>query len=393
MARTFVNRASDSDPIPFLRGILTQSLQEAGLSFDAAYQVATEVRDALRDVEEVTPDEIRDLVLPLLERHDERVRLRYERMRSGLQPILVRYPDGQTHHFSRGRHRIALAPCGLEAEHRAQIVEDIHDRLRRRSTAEIGTAELGRLTYDLLKEEGGKEAARRYAVWEEFQRADRPLLLLIGGATAVGKSTMATEISRRLDIVRAQSTDMLREVMRMMIPQRLMPILHVSSFLAWEAVPAMCPPPEGPEALVATGYLTQSEMLGVACAAVVQRALHERVSMILEGVHVHPGITEALPKKTDAIIVPLMLAVLDPDMLKRRLRGRGKRAPGRRAKRYLKSFDSIWSLQSFLLSEADAAGVPIVANDTEEKTVEEVMSIVMAKVSRHYEGDPSDAFA
>ena len=65
----------------------------------------------------------------------------------------------------------------------------------------------------------------------------------------------------------------------------------------------------------------------------VQRALHERVSMILEGVHVHPGITEALPKDSDAIIVPLMMAVLDPATLKGRLRGRGKRAPGRRAKR------------------------------------------------------------
>ena len=43
-----------------------------------------------------------------------------------------------------------------------------------------------------------------------------------------GKSTLATELAHRLGIVRTQSTDMLREVMRTMIPAHLMPALHVS---------------------------------------------------------------------------------------------------------------------------------------------------------------------
>ena len=46
-------------------------------------------------------------------------------------------------------------------------------------------------------------------------------------------------MQRDVFIVRAQSTDMLREVMRTMVPQRLLPVLHTSSFVAWKEMPAL----------------------------------------------------------------------------------------------------------------------------------------------------------
>jgi len=96
----------------------------------------------------------------------------------------------------------------------------------------IATRELDDLAYRCLQQEVGKKAAKRYLVCTEFQNSGRPLALLIGGTVAAGKSTIATEIAHLLEIVRIQSTDMLREVMRMMVPKRLMPVLHTSSFNA-----------------------------------------------------------------------------------------------------------------------------------------------------------------
>jgi 2-phosphoglycerate kinase len=116
------------------------------------------------------------------------------------------------------------------------------------------------------------------------------------------------------------------------------------------------------------------------------------VPIILEGVHAHPEISMNLPDDTDAIAVHTTLAVLKSKELKRRLRGRGAEVPARRAKRYLNTFDSIWSLQTFLLSESDRCDVPIITNADKEKTIHQVILQVNYELSRHFTGSPRDVF-
>ena len=116
--------------------------------------------------------------------------------------------------------------------------------------------------------------------------------------------------------------------------------------------------------------------------------IEESVPIILEGVHAHPDLIERLPADTDAIVVHATLAVLKTKELKSRLRGRGAEVPQRRAKRYLNKFDSVWSLQSFLLSEADRCDVPIITNHDKEKAVLQIILQVIDELSRHFEGSP-----
>ena len=66
MARTMVGKGSDGDQVPFLRGILTQSLVKAGLSFDDAYGLAQAVRAELKEVPEISSEALRDRVAELL---------------------------------------------------------------------------------------------------------------------------------------------------------------------------------------------------------------------------------------------------------------------------------------------------------------------------------------
>jgi hypothetical protein len=66
--------------------------------------------------------------------------------------------------------------------------------------------------------------------------------------------------------------------------------------------------------------------------------------------------------------------------------------PKRHARRYLERFDSIWSLQSFLLSEADRKDTAIVTNDELEKAVRQVIITINRELSRHFEGTPLSAF-
>ena len=66
MAKIWIIDPADKTRVPFLRGILTRSLTEAGLSFDDAYKTASEIRQLLGDAGEITTDELRALVADYL---------------------------------------------------------------------------------------------------------------------------------------------------------------------------------------------------------------------------------------------------------------------------------------------------------------------------------------
>jgi 2-phosphoglycerate kinase len=254
---------------------------------------------------------------------------------------------------------------------------------------------LGELTYRYLRQSRklGPAVAQRWLVWRNFMNSGRPLIYLFGGTAGCGKSTIATMLASRLDIVRTQSTDMLREVMRIMTPKQLIPVLHTSSFTAWTALPGA---PEAiqdvPETLLVNGYRSQADLLAVAIEAVIQRALREQVSLILEGVHIHPAFMEKL-SNSDAVVIPVMLGVLKKKQLQRRIKGRGSEAPQRRSDRYLNHFDEIWRLQSYLLSEADHANIPIVANTDRDKVFREIMRITIESLAKDFDATPQTVFA
>lgn len=392
MAKTLVVNKFENTRVPFLRGILIRSLQDAGVGFDDAYELASKVRDDINESAEITSDELRDIVTADLEKHHHPdIVQRYQSPPVVLETIFVR--DGkQQAPFSRGQHRQSVESSGFSSTEAALVTAKVYESLLTHGIRELSNTQLAHLTYQYLEDDYGAESAHRYVVWNEFMQSGRPMLLLIGGTIGCGKSTIAAEISHRLEIVRTQSTDMLREVMRMMMPETLLPVLHTSSFKAWQVLPFV--DDETPRDLLITeGYQSQAELLAGPCEAVLNRALGERVSMILEGVHVRPTLLERIPKDTDAIVIHAMLAVLKPGKLRRRLKGRGAHAAQRRAERYLKHFEEIWQLQSFLLSEADQHEIPIIPNDQKKKNAsQQLMGIIGQELSRHFPGKLAKVF-
>ena len=391
--KTIVVNERENERVPFLRGILTRSLLDAGLAFEDAFEMASTVRDQLVDMPEITSEELRQRVSRLLQDDgDEEVLEQYRLPAVAPSRILVINLSDTASAFSRGRHARYLQSSGMRAEKAEQTTALIYDQLIATGINSITTSELGYLTYLCLQQEVGKKAAKRYLVWSEFQRGSRPLALLICGTVGTGKSTIATEIAHLLEITRIQSTDMLREVMRLMLPKRLLPVLHSSSFNAWKSLPAQAGNDRDRDQLIAEGYRSQVELLAVPCEAVLQRAVEECVPIIMEGVHVHPDLLTLAPGDSDVIAVHVTLAVLKSKELKSRLRGRGVEVPQRRAKRYLNNFDSIWRLQSFLLSEADRCDVPIIPNEDKEKSILQIIQQVNEELARHFTGTTEQIF-
>ncbi len=102
MAKLLVTDKDGTNPTPFLRGILTSSLQGVGLGFAEAYEFATSVRQDLSEKDTIDRGSLRQIVAKRLKRSSGAdVAKRYLEEEGGAESITVRDGSGEEKPFSR----------------------------------------------------------------------------------------------------------------------------------------------------------------------------------------------------------------------------------------------------------------------------------------------------
>jgi len=220
---------------------------------------------------------------------------------------------------------------------------------------------------------------RRLRRFAELQRLDVPIIVLVGGGTGTGKSTVATEVAHRLGITRVTSTDFVRQTMRAFFSHEFMPSIHYSSF---DAAAALRAPEEADDPAI-SGFLEQSRNVLVGVRASIDRALEEGWSMVLEGVHLVPGLVELPPAAEKAIVAQCVLQIEDPERHAVHFHVRDAASEGIRAvTKYMDSFDDIRNIQAELVARAEREGVAVIEAGDIEHAVTETMELVLAAVER-----------
>ncbi len=366
---------------PFLRGMLTHSLLKQGLTFKEAYSVANAVRQRLPELAdrpgedvEVSAKRLRKLVNQIISETYGAERLNELGQESPRDEPLVEDPEG-TVPFSRGLLSQKLIGTGLEPRLAYEVAQEVWVRLRQLPGSRIEGEALRQLAREIVVERQGEAFGKRYDVIEHIDSSNRPIVVLIGGATGCGKSTLATEIAYRLGIRKIASTDMIREIMRKLLSSDILPAIHSSSYL-YRARHAADDPILG-------GYLEQVLRVEVGIAASIRRAVVENFHLIVEGVHVVAPWRVAAEFEKSALIVPVILATLDRTGLESRFVRRGKEKGGqRRSKRYLKSLDDIMRIQDFILEQADLHDVPILENVSFDEAANDLLQLITDYIHR-----------
>jgi 2-phosphoglycerate kinase len=378
------------DRVPFLRGILVQSLLSAGLSFRDAYGTALAVRKGLSNDAVITAAELRVRVAKQLERDfSPELRHDYEAQTERQQNIIVHSDRGDSP-FSVGILTRSLEACVIDRKPALEVAQRVQEAIQKSGQSEIDPPALRRLIYQSLKEHCSKEAANYYLSRRQLKISGKPLIILVGGATGTGKSTICSELAYRLDVVRTQSTDMMREIIRSYLAPHVVPTLGFSSFDAWRGLPGI-KAQDGQRKTdnpVIAGFLAQYSNVKSALEATIARALKERHDMIVDGVHVLPMELDLDKAGEAAVVVSVILAVTTRQQLANQLSWRSREQPDRGSSRYLEKLDAIWELQSYLLNLADKTHIPIIANWTIENTVREVLLEANRRISEHYPPDP-----
>jgi 2-phosphoglycerate kinase len=267
----------------------------------------------------------------------------------------------------------ALTAVGLPTTRAYELALRVERDLAVYGDAALDLERLEQLARSVLGEEEGAAAVRRLRLYREFRRLDLPIVLMIGGGTGSGKSSVAAEVAHRLGITRVTSTDVIRHTMRAFFSEGFMPTIHYSSF---EAGRAHRSEEEGSQVLA--GFIDQTRNVLVGMGAVIERALSERWSIVLEGVHLVPGL---LPPIEGALTVHCVLQIEDPDAHAAHFWIRDATSEGLRpVQRYLDALDDIRLIQSSIVERAHRHGVPVLENRNIERTITAVMDLVLSRV-------------
>jgi 2-phosphoglycerate kinase len=361
---------------PFMRGILIHSLMAQGVAYEDAYRAAKVVRERVLPKGLVTPDEIVRLVAEEL--GPEAAPSPRTRVPEG---ILVT-GRGEGAPFSKGFLSQSLLAAAIEPNDAFDVARDIEAELLRRRLTEVERQALRRFAYEALSSRIGPQAGLRYLVWRDYQNRDRPLILLLGGTAGAGKTSLAHEVAHRLGVSGVVSTDSIRQIMRIMLSPELMPSLHVSSY---EAHTVMNEPP-GTDPVI-EGFRAQAAAVSVGVRAMIERAIAENTSLILDGVSIVPGILGVERYREQADIIFLVVATLEESAFRSRFATRGREARARPPHQYLENLEAILRVQDHFLELADAHDVPIVINESFDPSVLSIIRHVTEALRKKGEFD------
>ncbi len=362
--------------IPFLRGMLAHYLIEQGFSFQEAYQVADGVRSAVQKQKNVSAKKMVDLV------HTQVRELYGPRpMGDGIfwsprsKQIMVE-AEGGTRPFSREHLSQSLTTTGLAEEPAYGIAERIVADFIQQGKTVVKRSDIRKAASGLLGRDYGEDFAERYRIWNWFRNQDQPqpIIILIGGATGVGKTSVAVALANLLRVSRVASTDEIRQVMRLMIAPDLMPALHASSYEAWKDVGI---PPPGDLDPVLHAFREQSGRVCVGVRATIDRAIQENVSLVLDGIHLLPDLLGLDAYKKDALFLWTNLFLSDTQAYGERFKTRGQTASQRPQHRYLKHLDQILKLQDYILDVGKAHGVSAFENVDLDDTLQSLSLHIM----------------
>jgi 2-phosphoglycerate kinase len=277
--------------------------------------------------------------------------------------------------YSKGLMAHTLLGIGLSPERAYELARLIERELAGGEAVPSGT--LLDIAASVVAAHEGERALRRLRALRTLIEGDVPLIVLVGGATGTGKSTLTTELAHRLGITRVTSTDFVRQTMRAFFSLDVMPSIHYSSFEAGQAV--VDAGDDRPSDLTVRGFVEQTRNVLVGVRAVLERALTEHHSLALEGVHILPGL---VPADLDgAIVFECVLKIEDEEQHASHFRVRDLASGGLRPlPKYLRALPEIRRIQDYLVKRAEQAGVPVIDNIRLQDAVQSVIGHLLAKV-------------
>ena len=200
----------------------------------------------------------------------------------------------------------------------------------------------------------------------------KPYVILIGSASGIGKSTIAAELAKTLNIKHLIESDFIRAVVRGIIGKEYAPSLHSSSYDAYKNIRNKSRYTSYDD-LVAAGFDDHAAYVIPALEKIIQRAITDYDDIIIEGVHLVPGLINTEQFRDYANIYFFVLSS-DEEAHKERFVKRAVQI--HRGGKQLDFFKENRIIHDHLLKQAEANDVHVINAESIERTMDKILSII-----------------
>ena len=200
----------------------------------------------------------------------------------------------------------------------------------------------------------------------------KPYVILIGSASGIGKSTIAAELAKELNIKHLIESDFIRAVVRGIIGKEYAPALHSSSYDAYKHLRNKNRY-EDYNDLVSAGFDEHASYVIPALEKIIQRAITDYDDIVIEGVHLVPGLIDIEQFKEYANIYFFVLSS-DEEAHKERFVKRAIQI--QRGGKQLDFFKENRIIHDHLLKQAEKNDVEVIKAETIEKTLDSILAII-----------------
>ena len=200
----------------------------------------------------------------------------------------------------------------------------------------------------------------------------KPYVILIGSASGIGKSTIASELAKTLNIKHLIESDFIRAVVRGIFGKEYAPALHSSSYDAYKNLRNKNRF-DNYDDLVAAGFDEHASYVIPGLEKIIQRAITDYDDIIIEGVHLVPGLINTEQFEDYANIYFFVLSS-DEESHKDRFVKRAVQI--HRGGKQLDFFKENRIIHDHLLKQAEIYNVTVVDTSSIEKTLNKILGII-----------------
>ncbi|MDO5825451.1 MAG: hypothetical protein BZ137_03840 [Methanosphaera sp. rholeuAM130] len=200
----------------------------------------------------------------------------------------------------------------------------------------------------------------------------KPYVILIGSASGIGKSTIASEISNKLGIKYLIESDFIREIVRGIIGNDYAPALHSSSYNAYSTIRDKSNY-DDKNKLIEAGFEEHASFVIPAIENVIKRSIRDNDSIVIEGVHLIPGLIDIEQFANDAKVFFFILTIDREEHQKRFI---NRAIEIKRGGKQLDYFEENRAINDDLIRKANKFNVPVIDNLDMDKAINKIMQYI-----------------
>ena len=200
----------------------------------------------------------------------------------------------------------------------------------------------------------------------------KPYVILIGSASGIGKSTIAAELAKQLNIKHLIESDFIRAVVRGIIGKEYAPALHSSSYDAYKHLRDKTRYDDYND-LVSAGFDEHASYVIPALEKIIQRAITDYDDIVIEGVHLVPGLID-IEQFTEYANIYFFILSSDEESHKERFVKRAIQI--QRGGKQLDFFRENRIIHDHLLKQAEKNGVEVIKAESIAKTLDTILSVI-----------------